>query len=386
MLIGIEASRADKPAKTGVEWYAWHLIQGLKQAPGQEAHSWMLYSNQAVSAQLAEAPANWHMRSLSWPSRYLWTQVRLSWELSRHRPDVLFVPAHVLPRVIPDKSVVTLHDVGFLRYPHLYKRVQRIWHPLVTRDIARRASRILTVSEYSKQEIVHYCNVDPERITVTYPGADHLSTEEITTEQIRMVIERYRISGHYFLYIGRVEAKKNILTLIEAFRRYKEDRGLGDPQRLVLAGIPGEGFGEIQQAIQHSGMGEAILQIGYIAQEDKRALLAGATALIHPSWYEGFGFTPLEAMASSCPVICSRTSSLPEVVGLENALWFEPSDPEALAVAMDQMVQEPLLQDTLRQQGKNWVKRYRWQDTARITLETLTHWSGTGRPGRLFVG
>ncbi len=374
MLIGLEASRADHAEKTGVEWYAWHLIQALKTTPSQEAHSWILYSPHSLSGELGEMPENWHERPLAWPLKRLWTQIRLSFEITRHAPDVLFVPASALPRAIPRRTVVTIHDVGFFRYPELYSGSERTWQRLGTQDAVRRATRILTVSEYSKQEIIQYCNVNPDRITVVYPGVDHLSNEEVTEFEKQDVVERYRIPGQYFLYIGRIESKKNILTLIEAFRRYKEDRGLGDPIALVLAGVPGEGYGAIKTAIRHTGLDASIIQTGYVAEEDKRALLAGAIALVHPSWYEGFGFTPLEAMRMNCPVICARVGSLPEVVGVDNALWFDPADPEALAQAFEHILREDGFRQTLRLQGPAWAGRYTWAETAAQTFDLLTDW------------
>lgn len=375
MLIGIDASRADRLEKTGVEWYAWHLIQALKKLSGQDAHSWLLYSERALSQALGDVPLNWHQQVLSWPFKRLWTQVRLSMEMAQRRPDVLFVPAHTLPRVVPGRTVATIHDVGFFRHPELYSSSERFWQKAALRMITRRATRILTVSEYSKQEIVQFCNVSPDRITVTYPGVDHLSVEEVTAFAKQDVMDRYRIQGPYFLYLGRLETKKNITTLVEAFRRYKEDRGLGDPVCLVLAGTMGEGYGAIQAAITRAKLGTTLVQTGYMNEQDKRTLIAGALALVHPAWYEGFGFTPVEALRLGCPVICSRVGALPEVVGVENAAWFDPADPEALAQALDRTVRDEMGRLALVEDGRRWAARYTWETTAKQTLATLTDWS-----------
>lgn len=374
MLIGIDASRADALEKTGVEWYAWHVIQALKGAAGQEAHSWLVYSPHSVSSELGEMPANWHERSLHWPLKRLWTQIRLSIEQWKHKPDVLFVPAHVLPQVFPRRSVVTIHDVGAFRLPQLYSASERFWQKYATKRMLRQAGRVLTVSEYSKQEIVQYCKVDPDRIVVIYPGVDHLGNADISSTERQQVIDRYRISGSYFLYVGSLNTKKNIQNLVEGFRRYKEDRGLGDPVSLVLAGAPGEGYGAIQSAIEKTKLGSMIIQTGYISEADKRVLMAGAIALVHPSWYEGFGFTPLEAMSLGCPVICSRVGSLPEVVGVENALWFDPADPEGIEDCLNQIVRDEAFRSGLRAQGRAWVARYTWKQTAEQILEALTSW------------
>ena len=176
------------------------------------------------------------------------------------------------------------------------------------------------------------------------------------------------------MYVGRLEAKKNILTLIEGFRRYKSDHGLGDPMQLVLVGTKGNEFSKIEEAIRQSGLSSSIRLTGYLSQKEKTVLFGSATALVHPAWYEGFGFTPLEAMAAGCPVICSRAGSLPEIVGTQNALWFDPSDAEAIAQLMDRLVQDEALQNTLRTRGLNWVSKYTWEETAHQTLEILTEW------------
>ena len=374
MLIGLDASRADVLEKTGVEWYARHAIQALKNVAGQEAHSWLLYARKTLSPDLGMSPPNWHEQVLSWSFKRLWTQVRLSLEIHQHKPDVLFVPAHALPRVLPARSVVTVHDIGAFRVPQVYSATERWWQKRVAKDAVRRASRVLTVSEYSKQELIRYCQADPAQVSVIYPGVDHLAGAEISEADKRAVIDRYRISGSYFLYVGRLETKKNLLTLIEAFRRYKEDRGLGDPVSLVLAGAEAQGYSTIQRAIAHAAMDGFIIQTGYVSEEEKRVLMAGAIALVQPSWYEGFGFTPLEAMSLACPVVCSRAGSLPEVVGVENALWFDPADPEALAVCLDQIVRDEASRQALREQGRLWVTKYTWKRTAEELLRTLTVW------------
>ena len=120
MLIGIDASRANKPVKTGVEWYAFHLIQELKKQTAGSRHQWALYTNEPLTGELAQLPENWYEVRARWVPKYLWTQVRMTWEMWRRAPDVFFEPAHVLPPIRPEWSVVTVHDIGFHRYPLLY--------------------------------------------------------------------------------------------------------------------------------------------------------------------------------------------------------------------------------------------------------------------------
>ncbi len=384
MIIGIEASRANRPQKTGVEWYAYQVIQGMKALPEAHDHSWLLYGNASLTNGLEQGPENWHEVRLRWPPKYLWTQLRLSYEMWRRPPELLFVPAHVLPRVIPKRTVVTIHDVGFHRWPDLYPGFNRVpgittsaprrFFEWSTRDIIKRASRILTVSVFSKQEIVEAYGADPERIFVTPLGLDHTRYRRASPESCEPVLNRLRIITPFFLSVGRKEKKKNLETMVQAFERFKYARGMGDPFQLVLVGPSGIGAQELERRILASPARDFIQQIGYVSEEEKVALLSTASALIHASWYEGFGLPLLEAMACGCPVICSRVAALPEVVGEEQAWWFDPADPDALAHQMTRCLSDTQDRETRRAAGLNWVQRYRWEETARHTLDFLTRW------------
>lgn len=373
MLIGIDASRANREKKTGVEWYAYHLLRELQHLPEQEAQEWNVYTDRSLEPGLAELPKNWHERYLSWPPRYAWTQLRLSFELWRHPPNTLFIPVHVLPRVLPSRTVVTVHDVGFFRYPNLYTPSQNRYQRWSTKEMVKRAQVIITVSEYSRQELLHFCDADPEKIFVTHLGVDPERYRHLSAEQAAPVLETFKIPTPFFVYVGRLEAKKNILLLLEAFHRYKADQGVGDPYHLVLAGVPGAHYDDIARVLASHPDRHVIHEIGYVSEEQKIALLSTATALIHPAWYEGFGFTPLEAMLCDCPVLCSRVASLPEVVGVDRALWFDPADPEGLTHAMTQIVQHEEVRRGLILGGRVWASRYSWAKTAEQTFRLLTN-------------
>lgn len=374
MLIGIEASRANRREKTGVEWYAWHVIQQLKQFAESDAHSWLLYSNEPLMMGLEKGPKNWHEMRLAWPPKYLWTQTRLSWEMYRSPPDVLYVPAHVLPRAIPARSVVTIHDVGFARLPELYKPIQRWYHDWATKDIVKRASRILTVSEFSKREIIEFYGAHPDKIFVTPNGIDHARYRPIAKADATPIVDKYRLPEPYLLFVGRLERKKNVKMIVEAFTRFKQLRGEGDPLHLALAGLTGVGFEEIEAAIAASPAKSQIRLLGYVNEDDKAALLNRATALVHPAWYEGFGIPPLEALACGTQVICSWIASLPEVVGEPHALWFDPRDIDSLVQQITRAVDDPAGALERREAGIAWAKQYTWERTARETLPLLTQW------------
>jgi glycosyltransferase involved in cell wall biosynthesis len=356
MRIGIEASRANRPVKTGVEWYAWHVMNEMMALPEAARHEFVLYTQE----------------SLRWPPKYLWTQIRLSWEMLRHPPDVLFVPAHVLPVISPKKSVVTIHDVGFKRFPELYKKIQVAYHEITTRDIVRRGARIITVSEFCKREIVELYGAKPENIFVTHLGFDHERYHSQVADR------KAQSAKPYILFVGRIDKKKNLLTLVRAFEQVAE--AFPDLE-LKLAGtfsgpawLATTGSGELMEAIQKSKVASRIQMLGYVSEDEKPALLSNALMYVQPSIYEGFGLPPLEAMACGTPTICANSTSLPEIVGEGNALFFDPMDVGELASRITQLASSEALRSELIQKGLEWSKRYDWKKTAAETLKILETW------------
>ncbi len=377
MIIGVDASRANRPKKTGVEWYSYQIIQYLKRLPEAGRHSWLLYGNTPLTHGLEQGPAAWHEVSLHWWPKYLWTQLRLSWEMWRRPPEVLYVAAHVLPRIIPRRTVVVIHDVGFHRLPHLYKPIQRWYHEWSTRDILKRASKIITVSEFSKAELVDAYQANPAHIEVIHLGMDHdryVRQEEFVALQI---LERFQLTTPFFLCIGRIEYKKNISVVIRAFEAFMAGEHHGDEDfQLVLAGQPGVGYQEIEALVAESPVRERIRLLGYITEEEKIALLSTAAALIHPSWYEGFGIPIVEAMACLCPVICSRLEALLEIGGESHARWFDPNSARELAEQMEDLARADVEPEEVRlREAAIWSRQYTWERAAERTLEALTTWN-----------
>jgi glycosyltransferase involved in cell wall biosynthesis len=374
MLIGIEATRANKTTKTGVEWYAWHVIQELKNLTQNDGNSWVLYSNSPLSQGLEKLPENWYEMRLKWPLPFGWTQFRLSWDLRQRPVDVLWLPGSTLPRILPKKTVVTVHDVGFHHLPKLYKKRQVKIHEHAMKEIRKKATRIVTVSEFSGRDIAEQYGIDPKKIAITYPGVDLSAYRPVKdAAAVEERLARYRISTPFFISVGRLEAKKNIVTLVKAFTQFKTRRGVGDPHKLVLVGVPGFGYEDIRRAIADSAFRSDILELGYVPEADKPALLTAAQALVHPSFYEGFGIPPVEAMACGCPVISSNAASLPEVLG-DAAAYFSPHEPEQLVSAMDRLAQDWQARDTMKAAGIERAQRFSWKATAEKTLPVLTQW------------
>jgi alpha-1,3-rhamnosyl/mannosyltransferase len=239
------------------------------------------------------------------------------------------------------------------------------------------------VSEFSKQEIVETFSASPDQIQVIYPGIDHDRYYRRDGADVQRVLERFQIPKPFFLYIGRIEWKKNVgviirafeQVVIEAFEKFKDRRGVGDPFRLVLVGQPGAGYEEVERLIAKSSVREMIHVVGYVNEEEKIALLSSAAGLIHPAWYEGFGIPIVEAMATGCPVICSKVASLPEVAGEDHVLWFDPTNVYDLVKQMATVLHPDSEQEKRAAAAMEWSRRYTWEQAAQQTFTALTEWS-----------
>lgn len=359
-ILGIDASRANKPRKTGTESYAWHLIRLLQKYVPPETEV-LLYTRDRLEPGLVPSVSNWKEKILYWPPRRFWTLARLSWEMLRRPPDTLWIPTHTLPFFTP-KSVVTVHDVGFMARPELYNLPDRLYHIFSTARIIKNAAHIITVSEFSKKEIIKFCKVPADRVSVTLLSADFKFRPK-SAQEIKTILAKYRIDEPYFIFVGRLEKKKNINGLLAAFALF---RAKHQNSKLVLVGKSGFGWEEARKLCPNG----SVVELGWAESADTPALIAGALALILPSHYEGFGLPVLEAFASGTPVIASKTASLPEVGG-EAALYIDPNKPEELASALGRIYKEPELRTKLSAAGLERAKLFTWEKTAEATWDVL---------------
>jgi len=353
-VIGIDASRAVSPRPTGTETYSLRLIQALLSLnlPWDVR---LYFRTPPPDGLFPQADR----RVIPFPR--LWTHIRLSWEMACHPPDVLFVPAHVLPPIHPRRSLVTVHDLGYRYFPQAHPRFQRVYLDLSTRWNAHAAAHILADSEATRADLVQIYGTPPAKVTVAYPGYDESLAPVRDPTVLHAVRERYGIPGDYFLYLGTLQPRKNLSRLVLAFSRL--------PSRavLVLAGRRGWLSDDLFVLIRRLGLEGRVLCPGYVRPEDRAPLLSGALAFVFPSLYEGFGLPVLEAQACGCPVICSNTSSLPEVAG-DAALQVPPEDVAALADAMARLGSDPDLRRELVERGFVNLRRFSWEQCARTVL------------------
>jgi glycosyltransferase involved in cell wall biosynthesis len=385
MHIGIDASRITVAQRTGTEHYTFELLGALAQLDRQNRYT--LYCNQPPAA-LPPLGPNFRLRHIPFPR--LWTHARLSAELALHPPDVLFVPAHVLPLGVllrrSMRTVVTIHDMGYIRFPESHTPSQRRYLRLSTRWSARAACQLIAISNTTRDDLVRYAGAPPKKISVIHHGVSPRFQPVEDQNLIAATQAKYGITPPYFLYVGTIQPRKNLARLLEAYaqartevqglRTEEEESTVRSPQsielQLVIAGKHGWLTGEIErQSTQLFGSGSpAVRFTGYIADQDLPALLSGALAFVFPSLYEGFGMPLLEAMACGTPVLTSTTSALPEIAG-DAALLVDPEDTTAIAAGLARLTSDTGLRADLRARGLARAAQFTWGRCAEETLAVL---------------
>jgi len=262
------------------------------------------------------------------------------------------------------KRVVTIHDVIPYVYPETSTKldwlIYRLWLPFV----AKQLDAIITVSEQSKRDILRYLSVKSESITVIPEAASHIY-QPMNHEQIEKTLLNHSISFPYILYVGSIEARKNLSRLLEA---YAQVRCWSHKWKLVVVGAHKWKYGPVLETLERLQLTSDVHFTGYVAEADLPALYNGASLFVFPSLYEGFGLPVLEALACGTPVITANCSSLPEVTD-EAAILVNPMDVNAIASAMRQILEQPELAESLRYRGIAQARRFSWEQTARRTSE-----------------
>lgn len=368
MKLGIDASRAFEPNRTGVGLYAFGIIRGLSRVIPPE-HEVFLYTREQILKRREDFPKHFHHKKLSWPPKYFWTHGRLSLEMFLKKPDVLFIPGHVLPLYHPKNSVVMIHDVAFLFFPECYSRFQYRYQQWFVNFVKKQARAVIVPSQATKNDLIQHFGYDEKKITVIHHGFDPGSFANTSFLNEEIILEKYGIKKPYFLTVGRVELKKNLDTLLLAFEKLCGQFPNGKIN-LVLAGKPGHGYEKIKKILSGMKYQDRVKELGYVSEEDLPVLFQNALAYLFPSRYEGFGFPLLQAQAAGIPVLASNTSSLPEVAG-EGALYVDSSSVDDLSNNMRRILSDATLRGDLIMKGKENLKRFSWQKCAEQTWEAV---------------
>jgi glycosyltransferase involved in cell wall biosynthesis len=374
MRIGIDATPLP-PQPVGAGNYIIQLIRALTQAQFDDQ---LVIFAQPYGPELINLPAKemieWHIvEEMSPGKRLVWEQTQFSGLIHRSRIDLLHSLHYTKPIRLPCASVVTFHDMTFFFYPQLHTQTKRWFFPVAMRISARQADGIITVSKSTRKDAIQLLGIDPGKIFATQLGVDPMFRVIEGEAALRDIAAKYGLPKKFMLYLGTIEPRKNLPTLIEAFNMLVE-KGL--QQKLVLAGKFGWMYEEVLTLVRDYGLKDHIIFPGYVEQDDLPMVYNLASLFVYPTIYEGFGLPVLEAMACGVPVVTSDIASLPEIVG-EAGLLVLPGDVNALFEAILQVMNDEELRTNLRRAGIQRAKNFRWERTAELTqqvyMKVLNH-------------
>jgi len=374
MTIGVDIRVLARGARTGVEEYTINLLSHL--LPLEDKINYRLFYNA------------WQKASLNYPWLFL-SNVKLNdfripnrafFFLARYfnqpkidslfgKTDIYFNPHFFVSPVSKKcKKVITFHDLSFEYHPEFFSWRKRLWQKFLmnTKKEAQKADKIITVSQSTKDDLIDLYRIDPEKIKVVYSGVGEQFRPIDDQLKLNLIREKYQLPEKFILYFGTIEPRKNLIGLIKAFEMLRDNRSIG----LVISGVKGWLYKDIFRATNQSKYHNDIFFTGFIEEDDKPYLYNLAELFVYPSFFEGFGFPPLEAMACGLPVIVSSGSSLSEVVG-QAGLMTDVSSVDELSWTMDMVLSDSHLKDQLIEKGFSQAKKFSWAKCARETLDVL---------------
>ncbi|HSW98141.1 MAG TPA: glycosyltransferase family 1 protein [Candidatus Saccharimonadales bacterium] len=370
MIIGIDGNEANVVNKVGISEYGFELLDQFNeyQIPNIK---YQIYLKRQPGSDFPKESEKWHYRIVK-PAK-LWTQFGLPFDLYTHspRPSVFFSPTHYAPRFCPVPTVISIMDLSYIHYPQLFTAKDLYQLQNWTAYSVKNATKILTISEASKRDIIKFYSVSQDKVAVTYLGIKAISMTK--TVDIDSLQEKYGISKDYILFVGTLQPRKNIVRLVEAYSKL-----LKDPKKipqLLIVGKKGWLYEEILAAPKLYGVEEHVKFLEFVNDDQLHALYKHALFFILPSLYEGFGLPVLEAMSLGCPVITSNVSSLPEAGG-DAAFYIDPMNIDEITHAMEKLLADKKLRDAMTEKGYQQVKKFSWEKTAKKTLEILQEVGG----------
>jgi len=370
MIIGIDGNEANVKNRVGVGQYAFNLITQLNKI--DKKNQYIVYLKNRPLSDLPKPSKDWQYRVFG-PSK-LWTRIALPIKLytQKERLNLFFSPTHYSPLFCPCPTIPTIHDLGYLESKNQFTRKDLYQLINWTKESLKKASQIITVSEFSKSEILKFYKIDPKKITVAYNGTDN--PPKISKKIQQQILSLYNLeSKNYYLYLGTLKPNKNIPFLIEAFAKYlkSEIRDLKSEISLVVAGKKGWLFEEIFDTVKKEGIEDKVIFTDFVSDSQKWTLYKHAKALVLPSLYEGFGIPVIEAMKTNTPVIASNIPPLKEVIA-DNGFYFNPTKQKELVnkfVEIDALKSSEI--EKITDKAKIRADFFTWTNTAKSVLKVF---------------
>lgn len=362
MHIAIDA-RMPAYREGGISQYVRQLLPALAAVDGENAYT-VLQSRKQQGTLGPHAPNFRHARLLTPPHHRL-ERWALGVELLARRPDVLHSPDFIPPAFGARRRVITVHDLSFLHYPeHLTAESRRFYNGHIAWAV-QQADAISADSEQTRQDLIALLGVPAEKVRTIYLAANPLYQEPVNPPDLAATLQRHGLDAGYVLFVGTLEPRKNVTTLLHAFRLLRDETGYD--RSLVLAGGRGWHDEEIFATVEALELGGEVRHLSGVDDRMLAHLYHGAGLLALPSHYEGFGLPVLEAMHCGCPVVCSDRGSLREVAG-EAALLLPPDDVSAWAAGLARVLEDGALRARMIADGCEQAARFSWEKTARDTV------------------
>lgn len=362
MLIGIDGNEANVEKRVGISEYAFELINYFSVLNDPDKEFRIYLKNKPLSHMPKERGG--FKYEVIGPKK-MWTQFGLPFNLffDLPKPNVFFTPSHYSPRFSPVPTVISIMDLSYIFFPELFNKNDLYQLKNWTAYSAKKASKILTISNSSRNDIIREYQVAKDKVVVTYPGIKSGMKENPDSQ----VLKKHGIKGEYILFVGTIQPRKNIKNLIKAFSEiYKKNKDL----TLVIVGKKGWLYEEIIASPTELNIVDQVKFLDFVSDKELSGLYENALCFVLPSLYEGFGLPVLEAMKHGCPVITSNVSSLPEAGG-DAALYVNPEDVSDIKEKIETLIKDKKLRDNLIKKGYLQVKKFSWEKTAKETLKVL---------------
>ena len=367
MLIGIDGNEANITNKVGVGQYAFQLLWQLYRLDTK--NQYIVYLKNPPQADLPPQTKNWQYRVFG-PAK-LWTRVALPFKLftQKERLGVFFSPSHYSPAICPCPTIPTIHDIGYLQFKDQFTKKDFYQLKNWTIQSIKKAKHIITVSQFSKDEIVKTYQVDPQIITIAYNGVETPTIIDLKSQN--KILSGYLLKANsYYLYLGTLKPNKNIPFLVKSFSLLLKTKSYSLPAKLVIAGKKGWLFDEIFATVKKEGVEDNVVFTDFVTEEQKWTLYQNAIASVLPSTYEGFGIPAIESMKVGTPVIVSNIPPFKEVVQ-NSGLIIDPHDQSDLCQKMIEIL-NPQVRQKYSKLGKTQADKFTWESTAKSVLLVIT--------------
>ena len=368
MRIGIDIRCLMENQYSGISEYTYNLIDSLLRIDRQNQYFLFYNSSKKVKIPLFNFP-NVSIKGFQYPNKFF----NLSLRFLKIREidkmiggvDLFLIPNFLFLNLSNEcKKVLVVHDLSFELYPEFFTGKKRLWHQLINpKKLCQKADALIAISQNTKNDLSNIYQIPQDKIKVINPGISQIFFQPILQDQKNEIKSKYNLPDNFIFYLGNLEPRKNIESLISAFGQIKDQSYF-----LIIGGGEAWKYKKMYRTWQNSPIRKKIKFLGYVDNSDRPTLYSLAKVFVYPSVYEGFGLPPLEAMACGTPVITSFSSSLPEAVG-NAGLMVDPNNYEDLAQAINQIISDPNLCQDLINKGKNRVNDFKWQNVGQKFLE-----------------